>query len=199
MNLFAAKRKKKAAPPSKVAGGNARRRVDRKASGGPIAAPKAPLRSEFTEAEKARRTLRRTPPVTIMEDMVGRFNEAKGQSNALRDAVRQKAADDVKASGYEIHNQGFEKGYDFDPLMKDEGMKNGGKLSASQRQSLPSSDFALPGAGKGPKGAGAGSYPIPDEGHARSALQRGVQHASPGQLATIKRKVKAKFPGMNVS
>jgi|SRR6516162_2372321 len=71
-------------------------------------------------------------------------------------------------------------------------------LSAKQRQALPRSSFALPGQGKGPKGAGSGSYPIPDKAHARAALSRGAQHASPAQLATIRRKVKAKFPGMKV-
>jgi hypothetical protein len=34
------------------------------------------------------------------------------------------------------------------------------KLSTSKRQSLKSSQFALPGKGEGPKGKGAGSYPI---------------------------------------
>jgi hypothetical protein len=77
--------------------------------------------------------------------------------------------------------------------------KRGGVLSAGERQAMPKSQFALPGKGKGPKGAGAGSYPIPDEGHAKSALSRGAQHASPAELATIKRKVKAKFPSMDVS
>jgi hypothetical protein len=61
-------------------------------------------------------------------------------------------------------------------------MKDKGHLTAAGRRSLPSSDFALPGKGSGPEGKGSGSYPIPDEGHARAAA--------------IKRKVKAKFPGM---
>lgn len=75
----------------------------------------------------------------------------------------------------------------------------GGHLSAAGRRALPGSDFALPGKGKGPEGKGSGSYPIPDEGHAKAALSRGAANASPGELATIKRKVKAKFPGMKVS
>ena len=41
------------------------------------------------EYRGARRTLSSEPPVTVMEDIVGRFNEAKGQSNAFRDAIRQ--------------------------------------------------------------------------------------------------------------
>ena len=73
------------------------------------------------------------------------------------------------------------------------------KLTASRRQSMPKSDFALPGRGSGPKGAGSGSYPIEDEGHARAALSRGAANASPAELATIRRKVHAKFPGIKLA
>jgi len=71
--------------------------------------------------------------------------------------------------------------------------KDGGKLSAAQRQSLPKSDFALPGQGTGPKGAGSGSYPIPDRSHAANALAR-----SSGKpiAAKVRAKVHAKYPDM---
>lgn len=69
-----------------------------------------------------------------------------------------------------------------------------GWLSAEDRQRLPSSDFALPGRGEGPKGAGAGSYPIPDKAHARAALSRASANASPSEQAEIRRKVHAKYP-----
>jgi hypothetical protein len=68
------------------------------------------------------------------------------------------------------------------------------KLTASARNAMPKSEFALPGKGDGPKGKGSGSYPIPDAAHARAALSRGAQHASPDELATIKRKVHERFP-----
>jgi hypothetical protein len=69
------------------------------------------------------------------------------------------------------------------------------KLTAGERQSLPKKDFALPGKGEGPKGAGSGSYPIPDESHARNALAR----SSGKPCASIVRaKVKAKFPEITV-
>ena len=77
---------------------------------------------------------------------------------------------------------------------EDQRMKRGGKLTAGERQSLPKSDFALPGRGEGPKGAGSGSYPIPDESHARNALSRVSQHGSPSEKATVRAKVKAKYP-----
>ena len=71
--------------------------------------------------------------------------------------------------------------------------KNGGKLTAHERQSLPKSDFALPGQGEGPKGAGSGSYPIPDESHALNALARSA-NKSPGVKARVRAKVHAKYP-----
>ena len=67
------------------------------------------------------------------------------------------------------------------------------KLTAKARQSLPKSDFALPGKGKGPKGAGSGSYPIPDPNHARNALAR---VSGKPEAATVRAKVKAKFPSI---
>lgn len=79
---------------------------------------------------------------------------------------------------------------------KAEGYKSGGRLTAKARQSMPSSSFALPGKGKGPKGAGAGSYPIPDESYARNALARVSQHGSPSEKATVKAKVHSKYPGI---
>jgi hypothetical protein len=81
---------------------------------------------------------------------------------------------------------------------QDDKYKSGGHISTAQRKALPSGDFALPGQGKGAGGKGPGSYPIDTENRARNALARGAQHAGPGQLATIKRKVKAKYPGIDV-
>ena len=77
--------------------------------------------------------------------------------------------------------------------------RKGATLTAAERQGMSRGEFALPGKGTGPKGAGAGSYPIPDEAHARAALSRGAANASPSELATIRRKVHAKFPDMQIS
>jgi hypothetical protein len=74
--------------------------------------------------------------------------------------------------------------------------KAGGHITTAQRKALPSGDFALPGKGKGAGGKGPGSYPIDTPGRARNALARGAQHASSSELATIKRKVHAKYPGI---
>lgn len=71
------------------------------------------------------------------------------------------------------------------------GKKNGGPLSSAQRQAMPKSDFALPGKGEGPKGAGSGSYPINDPNHARNALARS---SGKPEAAEVRRKVKAKYP-----
>ena len=70
----------------------------------------------------------------------------------------------------------------------------GNRLTAHERQAMPSADFALPGKGEGPKGAGAGSYPIPDASHARNALARVAQHGSAAEKATVRAKVHAKYP-----
>ncbi len=69
-------------------------------------------------------------------------------------------------------------------------------LKASQRKRLPSSSFALPGKGEGKSGKGSGSYPIPDESHARNALARVSQHGTAQEKAQVRAKVKAKFPGI---
>lgn len=71
-------------------------------------------------------------------------------------------------------------------------------LSAKARRAMPSKEFALPGHGEGKGGKGSGAYPIDTPGRARSALSRGAANASPSELATIKRKVKAKYPGIQV-
>lgn len=77
--------------------------------------------------------------------------------------------------------------------------ERGGHITAAERDALPTKDFALPGKGAGPEGKGSGSYPIDTEGRARSALARAKHNASPDEQATIRRKVRAKYPGMAVS
>ena len=67
-------------------------------------------------------------------------------------------------------------------------------LSADERRDLPDSDFALPGKGEGSEGKQAGSYPIPDEAHARSALSLVAQHGTPEEKAKVRAAVKRKFP-----
>lgn len=68
------------------------------------------------------------------------------------------------------------------------------KLTAKDRKALPRSDFALPGKGAGPGGKGSGSYPIPDESHARNALARVAQHGSAAEQRQVRAKVHAKYP-----
>jgi hypothetical protein len=69
-------------------------------------------------------------------------------------------------------------------------------LKAAQRNNLKSSQFALPGKGEGPKGKGSGSYPIPDANHARAALSMVARHGSSAEKATVRAKVKAKYPNI---
>jgi hypothetical protein len=70
------------------------------------------------------------------------------------------------------------------------------RLTAKDRQRLPSGSFALPGKGEGKSGKGSGSYPIPDASHARNALSRVAQHGSSEEKAKVRAKVKARFPGI---
>jgi hypothetical protein len=70
------------------------------------------------------------------------------------------------------------------------------QLSNKKRQSLKSSQFALPGKGEGTSGKGSGSYPIPDASHARNALARVAQHGTPQEKAQVRARVKAKFPNI---
>ena len=69
-------------------------------------------------------------------------------------------------------------------------------LTAGQRQAMPKKDFALPGKGAGPKGAGSGAYPIEDPGHAKAALSRVSANGTPAEKAEVREKVHAKYPDM---
>lgn len=71
-----------------------------------------------------------------------------------------------------------------------------GKLTAADRRSMPSKEFALPGKGRGREGKGSGAYPIEDKGHARAALSRVSANGTPAEKAEVKRKVEKKFPAM---
>ena len=62
-------------------------------------------------------------------------------------------------------------------------------LTTKGRKRMAASKFALPGK----------RYPINDASHARNALARVAQHGTPAEMATVRRKVHAKFPGMAVS
>jgi len=63
------------------------------------------------------------------------------------------------------------------------------KLTAKKRKSLKTSSFALPG---------KRAYPIHDISHARAALSMVAAHGTPAQKATVRRKVKAKYPSISV-
>lgn len=69
-------------------------------------------------------------------------------------------------------------------------------LTARERQKLPRSDFARPGKGEGKKGAGSGSFPIPDRAHGRAALSRSADK-SPAVKAEVRRAVERKFPSID--
>jgi len=73
--------------------------------------------------------------------------------------------------------------------MVSRGINHVSKLSPTARSRLSAKTFALPGR----------RYPLNNPSHARNALARASQHATPAERATIKRKVKARFPSIDVS
>jgi len=62
-------------------------------------------------------------------------------------------------------------------------------LTAKTRNALPASAFALSG----------GRYPIHDEAHARDALSRVAANGTPQEQATVRAKVRKRFPNMKVN
>ena len=62
------------------------------------------------------------------------------------------------------------------------------KLTAKERNRLPDSAFAAPGR----------RFPIENQSHARNALARASQFASPELEAKIKSKVRRRFPNIQV-
>jgi len=61
------------------------------------------------------------------------------------------------------------------------------RLTTATRKALPTSTFAGPHR----------SYPIPDASHARNALARASQFATPKVKAQIRAKVHRTFPGIH--
>jgi hypothetical protein len=171
-------KKKKKAPPfqSNVEGAAARHRPDRKARGGAVS------KAYGERQDPDERTAPEEGAVKQKFQVGGRVSHAVVRDVAHGDPMRHRSTTVHRVSR--------------DPAAG--GYRGGGKITTAQRKALPSGDFALPGKGKGAGGKGPGSYPIDTENRARNALARGAQHAGPGELATIKRKVKAKYPDIDV-
>jgi len=70
------------------------------------------------------------------------------------------------------------------------------KLTKSDRENLPKSDFAVKSKAKTKDQKGeSGNYPMPDAAHAKAAIGLAAMHHSP-QLAHIKSVAAKKFPGV---
>jgi hypothetical protein len=63
------------------------------------------------------------------------------------------------------------------------------KLTTRGRKRMKAKQFALPGK----------RFPINDASHARNALARVAQHGTPAERQKVRRKVKARFPSIQVS
>ncbi len=64
------------------------------------------------------------------------------------------------------------------------------ELTTKERKDLPAGKFGLPG---------KRAYPIPDAAHARNALARAAQDASPEERAEISRRVHALYPKIKIA
>lgn len=107
--------------------------------------------------------------------------EAKGKPPAFVQKMKeQKAKAHAGGKKAEIKKEAFKS-----PEARLLAEKLGSKLTAEARKELPKSEFAEPDKKK---------YPIEDKAHARNALARVAQHGSAEEKATVKAKVKAKFP-----
>jgi len=62
-------------------------------------------------------------------------------------------------------------------------------LTAKTRKAIPTEEFALPGR----------RYPIHDEVHARDALARVAANGTSQEQATVRAKVRRRFPNMKVN
>ena len=94
---------------------------------------------------------------------------------------------------------GEEVSYHDNPLVRAAAQYISEKdLSYKERQNLSKGEFALPGKGGGPEGKQGGSYPIPDESHARNALARVSQHGSEAEKKKVRAAVAKKYPGIKI-
>lgn len=64
------------------------------------------------------------------------------------------------------------------------------KLTTSERNALPSSDFVFPESRR---------YPIPDKSHGEDALSRVSGNGTPEEKARVRAAVKSKFKSMTVA
>lgn len=77
--------------------------------------------------------------------------------------------------------------------MRDEFVKISVELTPAAREKLPGKDFAVK---PSKSNTGKEAYPIPDRQHAKSALGFAKMHGDSADLASVRDKVKAKFPDM---
>jgi hypothetical protein len=79
----------------------------------------------------------------------------------------------------------FKKVANLDDLLE----KYAKALTTKQRKNLPDSEFVFPE---------ERSYPIDTKNRAQNALARVEQHGTPEEKAKVKRKVKERYPDMEI-
>ena len=123
----------------------------------------------------------------------GRMCAADGGPATAQEAWDRESAD-FRKNHPEAYSGRYQPTNSMNENPKPTDRAHGGRLTAKERHALPRGDFALPGHGEGSDHKGSGSYPIPDQSHARAALSRVAQHGSPAEQEKVRSAVHRKYP-----
>jgi hypothetical protein len=137
-----------------------------------------------------------------VKKVMGEFKRGKLRSGSKtgpkvksRDQAIAIALSEAREAGEDVP----EKKSEVRTMKISEFSKLAAEITAKKRKNLPKSDFGLKNKADTKKEKSqSGNYPIDTEGRARAALAYSKRYASPGQQATIKKRVEAKYPKMEV-
>ena len=176
----------------RMSGHQPRYDLEREPEGVPAPAPwqldQAPMRSDSNGGYKDGGRLHRADGGVIPKDELMGSGLMKHMRASDDDADIERLVSSLRYHGMAVPKQLLPGD---DP---DNNRAHGGRLTAKHRHALPSSEFALPGHGEGSDHKGSGSYPIPDQSHARAALSRVAQHGSPAEQERVRSAVHRKYP-----
>ena len=138
-----------------------------------------------------------------VEKVMGEYKRGKLRSGSKtgpkvksRDQAIAIALSEAREAGEDVP----EKKSEVKTMKISEFSKIAAKITAEKREKLPKSDFGLKNKADTKKEKSqSGNYPIDTKGRARAALAYSKRYASPGQQATIRKRVEAKYPKMEVN
>ena len=187
----AARKERNAALQAKI--DKAREKNNKDASGGDEDQT-ATIKTAPVSAPKSGDTTTTPPMFSATTGARGRRKKRKEESVMKKSELMKIIREEVEVV---LTNEEAVEVFDLDPAALVDEMLKEEDLSAAERRALPDSDFALPGKGEGPEGKQAGSYPIPDEEHARMALAMVSKHGTAEEKAKVRAAVKKKFPNID--